>query len=227
MAYSTAFFLGLIGSLHCAGMCGPIALSLPGTGGTLSSALKGRVCYNAGRILSYGTLGLVFGTIGKTLALAGLQRWTSILCGVVLLVLCFGGANRKLECALGKPLMWLKLKLAWLLRVRSVSALLALGLLNGLLPCGLVYAACTAAISQGGCVEGGAYMLVFGMGTLPMMLGISLAGKSLQFKLRLRFQGLIPVSLAVLGTLLILRGLSLGIPYVSPDLGHAGALRCH
>jgi len=221
----TAFLLGLVGSLHCAGMCGPLALALPSAGGTPAGFVLGRVAYNLGRIITYCLLGFVFGLVGKTLLLAGLQRWTSITLGVLLLVGVF--ASRKL--ALWQPVTALvnrlKSSMALLLRSRSFASLTVLGLLNGLLPCGLVYVACAGATATGGVLGGTRYMVAFGLGTIPMMLTIGLLGKLMPVSLRLNLRKAIPVCVCLIATLLILRGMSLGIPYLSPDL--SGASCCH
>lgn len=214
----TALILGLVGSLHCAGMCGPLALALPGAGDGATRFVLGRVAYNFGRITTYGLLGVIFGLFGKTLVLAGIQRWASIGLGVALLVGLF--ASRKL--ALWRPVTalvsLLKSNLSALLRLRSFSASAALGLLNGLLPCGLVYVACAGATASGGILKGVAFMVAFGAGTVPMMLAIGLSGKLVPPRLRLKMTRLIPVSVFLLAALLILRGMALGIPFVSPDL---------
>ena len=223
----TAFTLGLIGSLHCAGMCGPLALALPAAGDTTPGYVLGRVAYNVGRIVTYCLLGIVFGLAGCTFLLAGLQRWTSIALGVALLLGLF--ASRKL--ALSRPVTsvvnQLKSRMSVLLRRRSFAALAVLGLLNGLLPCGLVYVACAGAAATGGTLAGASYMTAFGAGTVPMMLTISLSGKLVPTSLRLKLVKTIPVCVFLLGTLLILRGMSLGISYLSPDMSGSGASCCH
>ena len=212
----TAFLLGLLGSLHCAGMCGPLVLALPGTAGGRASWLVGRLAYNAGRIATYTVLGAGFGLIGHTVTIAGWQRWLSLGAGLTLLIALIASSR----FALGAPAIatvgWLKSAFAALLRRRSHAALIGLGALNGFLPCGLVYAATAGAVVSTRVIDGAFYMFVFGLGTLPMMLGIALAGQRLQFTLRARLQALIPASLATLAVLLILRGLALGIPYLSP-----------
>jgi uncharacterized protein len=223
----TAFLLGFIGSLHCAGMCGPLALALPATGDTTPGYVLGRVAYNAGRIITYCLLGIVFGLAGWTFLLAGLQRWVSIALGVALLLGLF--ASRKL--ALWRPVTWivnqLRSRMSLLLRRQSFAALVVLGLLNGLLPCGLVYVACAGAAATGGILAGASYMGAFGVGTLPMMLAIGLSGKLVPPSLRLKLVKTIPVCVFLLATLLILRGMSLGIPYLSPDMSASGASCCH
>ncbi len=223
----TAFALGLVGSLHCAGMCGPLALALPHAGNRPASYFAGRAAYNLGRVVTYCVLGLIFGLLGKTLLLAGVQRWLSVALGVVLLLGLF--ASRKL--ALWRPITalvnYLKSGMAALLRGRTFDALLVLGLLNGLLPCGLVYVACAGATATGDLLDGSLYMLAFGIGTVPMMLAISLSGKLVPFSLRLKLLKAVPVAIFLLASLLILRGMELGIPYVSPVLSADGASCCH
>jgi sulfite exporter TauE/SafE len=214
----TAFMLGLAGSAHCAGMCGPLALALPGGGRRGLALLPNRVFYNAGRVTTYCLLGVVFGLVGRSLALAGVQRWVSIALGVAMLVGVFVARARALMVKFALPVAWLKKALGRLLQRQSLASQYWFGVLNGLLPCGLVYIACVGAAATGGLFSGVEYMLVFGLGTVPMMLALSLAGQALPFSFRLRLQKLIPVCLAVVAVLLILRGLALGIPYLSPDL---------
>jgi uncharacterized protein len=221
----TAIVLGLVGSLHCAGMCGPLALALPQAGNSRTGYLAGRMAYNLGRITTYCLLGVVFGLLGKTIFLAGIQRWVSIALGLALLAGLF--ASRRL--AMWQPITGLvgrlKVRMSALLRQRSFLALAMLGLLNGLLPCGLVYVAGAGATATGGILASVVYMAAFGAGTVPMMLAISLSGKLVPTSLRLNLSRAIPISVFLLATLLILRGMSLGIPYLSPDLA-AGSC-CH
>ena len=223
----TALLLGLVGSLHCAGMCGPLALALPATGNTTPAYVLGRAAYNAGRIATYCLLGIVFGLAGWTFLLAGLQRWVSIALGVALLLGLFASRRLARWNPVTSAVNQLKSRMSVLLRSRSFTALAVLGLLNGLLPCGLVYVACAGAAATGGIFAGARYMAAFGVGTVPMMLAISLSGKLVPTSLRLKLLKTIPVCVFLLGTLLILRGMSLGIPYVSPDMSGNGAACCH
>ena len=213
--------LGLAGSLHCVGMCGPLALALP-VGMSRASFLAGRLLYNAGRLVTYAVFGAGFGLIGKTYVLAGLQRGLSIAVGVVLLGWLYArtrpGQFVFAQRIIPQLIAPLKMALAKQLRARALPSLFAVGLLNGLLPCGLVYLALAAAAATGTATDGALAMLVFGAGTVPAMLAVSLCGQPLHAGLRLRFQRAVPVLVAVLAVLFILRGLSLGIPYVSPDL---------
>jgi sulfite exporter TauE/SafE len=220
----TAFLLGLVGSAHCAGMCGPLALALPPTGHTRARLLAGRVLYNAGRLITYAALGVIFGLAGQSLALAGFQRWISVTAGVLLLASLLISSRFPLAQPAVNAVGWLKSAFRLVLQDRSLASVFLLGLLNGLLPCGLVYAAAAGATATGQVADGALAMMAFGLGTVPMMLGLSLAGPRLHLAFRFRLQRLVPVSLVVVGTLLVLRGLALGIPYLSPAPSGGG---CH
>src|SRR5688572_16541520 len=203
----TAFLLGLVGSAHCAGMCGPLALALPVTERTRVSFFLGRVAYNLGRLAAYSSLGVVFGLLGRTLLMAGLQRSLSITLGVLLI----GGLLFSRKFALWRPVSLIvesvKRRMGALLHRGTFGSRAALGSLNGLLPCGLVYVAAAGATATGGMSSGATYMAVFGAGTLPMMLALSFSAHLVPFALRLKLRSLVPVSIFVLGALLILRGM--------------------
>lgn len=226
MDVTIAFLLGVLGSLHCAAMCGPLMLALPGGGGNPARFIAGRLIYQLGRVTTYAVLGVLAGLAGRSLVLIGLQRWLSIALGVAVLA----GLLMARKLTLGTPVMrlinLLKTGMARQLQKRSLRSLALLGLLNGLLPCGLVYVAMAGAAAQAHVGRSVLYMIAFGIGTWPMMLGISLAGKLLPFSFRLRLRTLIPVGVCVVAALLILRGMALGIPYVSPDLAQGGGGCC-
>ncbi len=221
----TAFILGFAGSLHCAGMCGPLVLAMTsGSRGGLRG-LSGMIAYHAGRLGTYALLGVVFGMLGRSLALAGLQRWVSIGAGVLLLA----GLASLLP---GKSTAWavavvggLRRAAAPWMRHPTPAARMVLGSINGLLPCGLVYAAGAGSAAAGSLLESVTYMVVFGLGTLPMLLGLSISGQALPLRWRAGIQGLVPWTLGIVGVLLIVRGLGLGIPYLSPAVA-AGSC-CH
>lgn len=226
----TAFMIGFAGSLHCAGMCGPLVLAMPAVSGRFGSQLAGKIAYNAGRIATYSVLGLLFGLFGHLLGLAGFQRWVSIAAGATILLSLLALPTRKATILIARPVNVLKVALGKLLKARSIPAQFSFGALNGLLPCGLVYVACAAAAATGSMVDGLQYMALFGLGTLPMMLGLGLAGRILHLQFQLRLQKLVPVCLGVMAALLILRGLGLGIPYLSPQLNSASPAEsscCH
>ena len=221
----TALALGAAGSLHCAGMCGPLMLALPSASGGRAQFVFGRLAYQAGRLATYAALGILFGILGKSLAVVGLQRWVSLGAGVLMLLGLAALIPHRASTPILKLVSWLKRQAGQLLSRRTTGSLALLGGLNGLLPCGLVYAAAAGAASLGGVLAGAEYMLLFGLGTLPMMLGLSLSGQAFPMAWRNQFQRLVPATLAVVATLLILRGLALGIPYLSPDLATGSC--CH
>lgn len=219
----TAFLLGLVGSTHCAGMCGPLVMALPSAGIDRSRLLVRRLAYNGGRIATYAVIGSAFGLLGQSFAMAGLQRWVSIAAGAAILSGLLTSSRFVLSGPIQQLVTSVKSRLGRLLLRPGFGARFGLGLLNGLLPCGLVYAAAAGATATGSMVDGISYMLAFGLGTVPMMLALGVAGGRLQPALRFKLQRLMPVGLAAVATLLIIRGLALGIPYLSPDLGG----RCH
>jgi len=222
MDFGIAFALGLLGSLHCAAMCGPLMLALPVPPGGPARFITGRILYQAGRVATYCLLGVVAGLAGKSIFLGGMQRWLSIALGVAIL----GGFLVSKKVSLSAPAVRLvaRLKAAMSLQLqrRGFRSLVLLGMLNGLLPCGLVYVAMAGALSRSTVLDGVFYMAAFGLGTLPTMLGISLSGKLFPVPLRLKLRRAIPVGVCALAGLLILRGMALGIPYVSPDLAGGG-----
>ena len=216
----TGFIFGLIGSFHCVGMCGPIAIALPGGFRTKWSLTLSRLLYNSGRIITYGLLGIVAGIVGEAIALAGWQQTLSIVMGSLILlsiiipyILRRSRFNEPLLVPIKKAFsrVWAKL-----MSRRSFSSLFLIGLLNGFLPCGFVYIALAAAASTGTTINSISYMLLFGLGTTPIMLATSLFGQFLPQRVKHSMVRLLPVAGLVLGCLLVLRGMSLGIPYVSP-----------
>jgi len=222
MEFISGFIIGIVGSVHCAGMCGPLALALPVPQGSRVQFVAGRLLYNAGRVVTYALLGAVAGLLGKRLFMAGAQQTVSIVLGVVLLVAALAPAVLK-HLHIGSTLIGhitnpVQRVIGSLLQRSSLLALFLLGLVNGILPCGLVYMALAAAITTGGVLQGVLFMTGFGVGTAPMMFVIALAGKQIQGELRKRLAALMPVFTAVIAVLIILRGMNLGIPYVSPKV---------
>jgi hypothetical protein len=219
----TAFLVGIVGSAHCAGMCGPIALALPLKNENWFTRTFSGLIYNTGRVITYIILGAVFGLLGKSLHMAGFQQWSSIVIGILMIAFVivplifsklpsvnnmFSGYSHRLLGAF-----------RGLFNKGSYGSLFGIGLLNGILPCGLVYVAIAGALNTGSVTAGMLYMALFGAGTIPVMLGISLAGTMMSLKLRVFINKLSPYVIVLIGVLILLRGLSLGIPYVSPKSG--------
>lgn len=219
--FISALVLGLMGSFHCAGMCGPIAIALPLHGNTVPQKIFGGALYNVGRTITYGVMGAIFGLLGQGIEMIGFQQWVSVIMGSLMIISVIFPALFRNQYRMDKS--WfslvgkLKKSIGQMFSVRSFSSLFFIGLLNGLLPCGLVYIAIAGAIGTGDIAQGTFYMILFGLGTIPMMLTISLAGNMMGLALRNRINKLIPVLVVVVGLLFILRGLNLGIPYLSPE----------
>jgi len=201
-------------------MCGPIAFALPVNKTNKLQTALGTTLYHLGRILSYSIIGLLFGLLGRGLYLAGFQQRLSILIGVIMILLVLIPARFLNKFHLTRPLYQLigqvKFKLGLYLNKSSLKALFLIGFFNGFLPCGLVYMALLGAISTGDLINGAAYMAVFGLGTIPLMTGAVYLGNFLKVSVRNKIQKAIPIFVIIIGLLFILRGLGLGIPYVSP-----------
>lgn len=214
------FLFGLIGSLHCAGMCGPIALNLPLRGRTFAERLLSGILYNLGRTFMYGIMGAIFGYIGQGLMMLGFQRWVSIAMGILLIIsvltpFVFKKIHfKQFDLFTG----FIRTAIQKLFTLRSYKGLFMIGMLNSLLPCGLVYMAIIGAIASGNVYYGSLYLIFFGLGTLPLMLAISLIGNAITISLRNRINKFIPYLVVLIGLLFILRGLCLGIPYISPSI---------
>ncbi len=221
-----AFVLGLAGSMHCIGMCGPLALSLPVSHKNDLVRLNGGLIYNAGRILSYSLLGLAFGSIGQLIISTGLQNKLSITLGIIILFFLF--IPKKFYSylkvnAVNTPFSILRQSIGKLFQSKKFSSLFFIGILNGLLPCGLVYLALTSSVLTGTSINGAAFMFFFGMGTFPLMLATVFMGSYLNQRIRLRITKALPVFLFIMAVLLIFRGLELGIPFISPSSIHMHA----
>jgi len=218
----SAFVIGVVGSLHCIGMCGPIVLVLPGSASERVSFFISRFLYNIGRAFTYAFLGVIVGFVGQGIAVAGYQQWLGIIAGslMILAALLPSKAARSIlpTKQYDKVLSILKMRLAGMLQQTSHTSLFSIGLLNGFLPCGLVYMALAGSLVMGHPAAGAFYMFIFGLGTLPVMLIISYASGWITGELRRRINRFIPIGIVLLGMLFILRGLSLGIPFLSPDM---------
>lgn len=218
-----AFIIGALGSFHCIGMCGPIAMAVPlGRSGSWQGIFRG-LAYNLGRVTTYATLGLLVGLAGQRLALGGYQQTLSIIIGVLILlgVLTPRSITKRIDptSTVAVWLMRAKSIFSKALKSKSLVGPLGLGLMNGLLPCGLVYVGLAGALAVGNAFDSALFMAAFGLGTLPMMLAVHMAGDLISLNLRARIRGLLPYAFAVMGMLFILRGMGLGIPYVSPSVG--------
>jgi sulfite exporter TauE/SafE len=221
--------IGFAGSLHCVGMCGPLALSLPLQSFSNSKRIVALLLYNLGRVLSYMLLGAATGLIGRQFFLAGYQQLFSLLAGallVVWLLLSIAGKTRG-----SRSVVYYKIQ-GWIVRYMqepSLKHMLFTGIGNGLLPCGMVYLGIATAAASGSMISAISFMFFFGLGTIPLMAMVSVAGLRIRPSLRITLKKVSPYLTAFIGVLLILRGLNLNIPYLSPLLsaGTKEAISCH
>lgn len=218
MLFISAFVTGLLGSMHCAGMCGPIAIATPVVGNTLVEKLLSKLLYNLGRVTTYCILGLLLGAFGFGLKLAGMQQLVSIAAGLFIILATIGNNQFFAKLTNGKLGQLRNAATAKLLGIKTYKALFGIGLLNGLLPCGFVYIALVGAVATQYVWQGALFMLLFGLGTMPVMIGVSLTGQFIKGIWRIKLQRITPVVAVVIGCLFILRGLSLGIPFISPNV---------
>jgi uncharacterized protein len=214
--------LGFFGSLHCIGMCGPIALALPSQSKSKLNFYAGRILYNLGRVLTYSIMGLIIGLIGQKINLAGYQQIVSIALGIIILIAVLIPSRIKNYFIQLKPIQIITKKLqssiGVLFRKGSQSSLLAIGVLNGFLPCGFVYVALAGAVALGNVEKSILFMALFGIGTIPAMFSASIVTNLLGQNFRKKIHRAIPVFAYVLAIVFILRGLNLGIPYLSPKM---------
>ncbi|MEL1242698.1 sulfite exporter TauE/SafE family protein [Flavobacterium sp. DGU11] len=232
MLYS-ALILGLVSSLHCIGMCGPIAMMLPVDRNNPAKKTLQILTYHAGRITAYGALGVVFGTLGKGLFLAGIQQQFSIITGILMIAIVMIPEKMFARYNFSKPvyraISKVKTGLGSRFRQKGYRPLYTAGVLNGFLPCGLVYAALFGAIAMQSVTYGMLYMVLFGAGTIPLMSLVVYASGLLKNPLRNSFSKIVPYAAVAIGMLFIVRGLGLGIPYISPSnisLYVTGAPQC-
>jgi sulfite exporter TauE/SafE len=217
----TALLFGLISSLHCIGMCGPIAMMLPLDRNNLTKKTLQIIVYHIGRITAYASLGLVFGLLGKGLYLAGIQQQMSIVIGISMIAIVLIPEKIFARYNFSKPIFRLiskvKSSLGKQFKKKSPKAIYTIGLLNGFLPCGLVYAALFGAIAMQNEWYGMTYMILYGLGTVPLMSLVVYMSHWLSNPIRNKMQKLIPIVAVGIGMLFILRGLGIGIPYMSPS----------
>lgn len=220
-----AFLLGLFGSFHCAAMCSPIMLSVPWRGITSLNVLSKKIFYQIGRISSYVLIGTSLFIGGKRFILGSIQQGTGILIGLILILYALISLNKRISSNSFLMNLYMKLTRPFgtLLRSSSLLSRFGLGALNGFLPCGLVYIAGFTALTQDTIANAALYMVFFGLGTLPMILGV-FASTHLLKHLRTGqvFNRLKPMVLVVLGALFIVRSLELGIPLLSPVMEVTG-----
>lgn len=217
-----AISLGLLGSFHCIGMCGPIALALPVHHYSTLKKYLGIFLYNLGRVTTYTFLGVIFGLLGQSFFLGGFQQILSIVIGALLLLSVIFTNSKSLNSSKSLGFLYsfinsVKNQLGNLFNKKGLHFLFFIGLLNGLLPCGLVYLGIAGAIATGHYIKGAEFMFYFGIGTVPIMYAVAFLGQFITLKYRNHIRHAMPFVVSVMAVLLIVRGLNLGIPYLSPQ----------
>lgn len=229
MELVTAFALGFLGSLHCIGMCGPLALAVPSNAKSKLHYFLERSTFNLGRVFTYVLLGVFVGLLGDKLLFVNSQQYVSLSIGSILLLTVLIPYGFKSRLQKYSPLTALyavvKKTFATFLKKKGNTTLWILGMVNGMLPCGLVYTALLGAAAVADSTQSGIFMALFGIGTLPALLAVAFAGKLISVKFRSRLSKILPALSIALAMLLILRGLNLGIPLVSPKLSHVHNLQ--
>lgn len=217
----TAFIFGLISSFHCIGMCGPIAMMLPVDRTNEAKKVTQIITYHLGKLTAYGILGLIFGLLGRTFYLAGIQQQLSIIVGILMIMVAIIPENVFAKYNFSKPVYRVvskvKSSLGQQFKSKSYQSLFTIGLLNGFLPCGMVYVAIFGAIAMQSVSMGIVYMLLFGLGTIPLLTAVIYVSNLLSISFRRTLQKMIPIVAVLIGVLFIIRGLGLDIPYLSPS----------
>ncbi len=217
--FLSAIIFGLLGSFHCIGMCGPIAFMLPIDRKNKTKGFFQILSYHLGRLFSYSLIGLLFGFLGKGFYFFGFQQQLSIIVGVsMILVVLFPVFFAKVNFSksITKVISKVKNALGKELKKKRNDTFFTIGFLNGFLPCGLVYMAVFGALATTNAFSGSLYMFIFGLGTIPLMTAVVYLGNFTKGSLRKNIQKMIPIVVVIIGVLFILRGLGLGIPYISP-----------
>ncbi|MBX7044762.1 MAG: sulfite exporter TauE/SafE family protein [Ignavibacteria bacterium] len=223
MELAAGFLLGLLGSFHCAVMCGPIAISLPAVNKTKLNFLLERFSYNSGRIVVYTLFGMLFGFFGERIYMAGLQQIISIAVGIAILFYLIKPLFKKNKILFTiqngvSSFSFFKNLFAKFYSKNSKLSFFGIGILNGFLPCGFIYLALTGAAALRTPVSGALFMMLFGFGTLPVMMGISMSRNFINVNLRKKINKFSPAIALLFALIFILRGMNLGIPYLSPKL---------
>lgn len=221
-----AFMIGLLGSLHCIGMCGPLAFSVPVVKPGWLFLISDKLLYQFGRVLAYCILGVIIGLIGQQLWMAGIQQGVSIFSGVLIVM---AACSRLFKFSLLKnknQLLLAPFNRMFNYALKHKANHLIIGFINGFLPCGFVYLALAGALNTSGVQQAATYMFWFGLGTTPLMFIATISIGFTSKLLRNKINRVIPYMMLCLGIWFIFRGLALDIPYLSPAKSQNGIADC-
>jgi len=229
--FISALVLGGISSFHCVGMCGAFAFSIPTQHMSEPKKVLAILLYNFGRITTYTVLGSIFGLLGRQISLAGFQRWFSIIAGIIVLLIVIQSFLKRPVFHLPgyqKASLFISKLVSTFIGKPSLSSIYLLGAANGLLPCGLVYMAITGALAAGTITSAACFMAAYGLGTLPAMFMLSYFRFMIGISARNTIRRAVPFVVATMGMLLIVRGMNLNIPYLSPAISDSqSVISCH
>jgi len=215
-----AFMIGLLGSVHCIGMCGPLAFAIPVQQNGFWYLLWDKLVYNLGRTFSYTVLGLVVGLLGKQLWLYDLQQGASILSGILIIMAAVSRLSHAGASSVSRTGSRIFNPIGSLLSfaLKKHAGNLVIGVLNGFLPCGFVYVALIGAVNTLSVAGSAQYMFWFGLGTVPLMLAATVGSGFINVSVRRKLNRVVPYFMLCLGVWFVLRGMALNIPYLSPEI---------
>lgn len=213
-----AFLMGCFGSLHCAVMCGPIMLGMPFQKKSFLESSLQLLLYQFGRVLIYMILGFGVGVLGSSIKVFSNQKILSLIVGLIILTFSALRFSKLCQSRFSKIQNMLLIPVSRLMSAVFTLKIWGLyaGMLNGLVPCGMVYLALATALNTGDVISGGTFMFLFGLGTTPLMMMVSMGGIYLKKYIRFNSQQIIPWFMLALGILFVLRAADLGIPFISP-----------
>ncbi|GLR17188.1 sulfite exporter TauE/SafE family protein [Portibacter lacus] len=227
-----AFTLGLFGSLHCLGMCGPLAFALlPGIEERSARNYTRIIGYNSGRVASYVVLGLFMGVLSGVINISGIQKPLTLIMGVGLILLFF--LSLDIEKVLFKSSKFRSIFTSYrtfitkvVQKISSQNSFL-MGMLNGFVPCGLVYLALAGAMTSDGFLKSGQFMLFFGLGTFPAMFLLLASISVLDLRKRINLKSIFAVLQLLVGCFLIYRAYGINVPENLELLWSMGKIMCH
>lgn len=204
-----AFILGMLGSVHCAGMCGPLSLLIPAGSVTADRRIAGLLLYNLARILVYTLLGFVTGWAGYLVSLSGAGAWLMLLAALLLLLSgVFSLFSRNLLDRIPVPDRWMQHLRHFFrpfFRQKNYWAYIGMGTFNALIPCGLLYTALLAAVAEAHPLQSAGFMLMFGLGTVPAMMSAQYLLQFIRQEWRTCLRRALPLASIVLALFMIYR----------------------
>lgn len=204
--------LGTAGSLHCVGMCGPLAILLPGGNFSVTAI------YHLGRTTTYVILGVLVGALLEFIDVRQYEQWFSLFLGALFLALWMYDFWGRKTVGSSPIQNWLNRQFSLSLKRNSLLGWWFAGMINGFLPCGLVYGALLASMGFGSFSGSILFMFGFGIATAPMLLLITLGKRAIAQKMGAISHKILPFWLLFMAIIFLLRGANLGIPFLSPKM---------